>query len=172
MDFVKLSHIVAIDREWGIGKENKIPWHISADLKYFKETTLDHCVIMGRKTFDSLGKPLSRRTNIVVTRRGHSIIPGIYTFNNLAKAIDFGKENEKSELFIIGGGEIFKETLHLINRVYLTKIDQSFNCDTFYPRLDLQEWKMISERIPENSGEKEKSDLPFFSFQVWERVNQ
>ena len=170
MDFISVSHIVAVDSAWGIGKNNKIPWHISGDLRYFKETTLERCVIMGRKTFDSLGKPLSQRTNIVITRKGLSLIPGIFTFSNLEEALQFGKEKEKKELFIIGGGEIFKDTLHLANRAYITKIDQNFDCDTFYPELDENEWKCVSIKKPQ-----ENPDFPSkvsYTFQVWERVNQ
>lgn len=129
-----ISIIVAHSKNMAIGKKNKIPWHIPDDLKRFKLFTTGHAVIMGRKTFQSLGQPLPNRTNIVISHDfkhgGAIVVP------SLEEAIKKAKEIEEEEIFIIGGGKVYAEALPLIDRLYVTTIDQKVDGDAFFPEYD------------------------------------
>jgi dihydrofolate reductase len=125
-----INIIAAIDEKRGIGKNNKLPWYLPEDLKHFKEVTLNHTVVMGRKTFDSIGRPLPHRTNIVITNNPQFIAPeGVIVTHSLDEAL----EKAKGDVFIIGGGEIFKQAILRTDRLYLTLIKADFGCDTFFP---------------------------------------
>lgn len=134
-----ISMIVAIAENNAIGKENKLLWHLPADLKHFKEITSGHTIIMGRKTFDSVGKPLPNRRNIVITRKSDFEIPGAEVVNTLEQAIALCDETE--EVFIGGGAEIYKMAMNITDKIYLTVVKGTFDADTFFPALDPATWK-------------------------------
>lgn len=138
-----ITLIVAMDPHNGIGIDGKLPWHIKEDLKLFKERTLNHKVVMGRKTFESIGKPLPNRENIVVTRNQFfSNVEHISVIHNLES---FLSENEKTneEIFIIGGAEIYQIALPYAKRLAISHINKSYNCDTFFPMFNSKKYKEI-----------------------------
>lgn len=134
-----VSIIVAIAENHGIGKDNQLMWKLPADLKHFKDMTSGHTVIMGRKTFESVGKPLPNRRNIVVTRKTDLEIPGAEVVNNLPAAIALCADTE--EVFIVGGAEIYKMAMEMTDKIYLTVVKGSFDADTFFPPIDSKTWK-------------------------------
>lgn len=153
-----VSHIVAASENGAIGIANGLPWHIPEDLKFFKETTKNSVIVMGRKTYDSLGKPLPKRVNIVVSRSAKkSDFPqDVILHTDIAKAVneakDIGDKQDLSEVFIVGGSEIYKQTLEkdLVDRIYLTRVFKTVKGDAFYPDVDLTRFKLSSERLSEN----------------------
>ena len=147
-----LSLIVATAQNNAIGRNNELLWHISEDLKYFKSTTTGHPVIMGRKTYESIGRPLPGRRNIVVTR-GTIEMPQVKNpqttsfevSNNLDEVISLAK-NSDNEFFVMGGGELYKQTFSCADRLYITKIyAEAEGADTFFPVVDEDEWKVVKE---------------------------
>jgi dihydrofolate reductase len=163
-----LSFIVAVATNRVIGRNNKLPWHLSTDLKRFKELTTGHAVIMGRKTFDEIGrKPLPKRLNIVVTRTTPADAPPDVIF---APSIDEALARipaSDPEPFILGGAEIFRQTLALARRMYVTQVHADVEGDTFFPEFDdVNEWQLIDR---EDFEADEKNDYPF-SFLTYERV--
>jgi len=154
---MKLSLIVATANNNAIGRHNELPWHLPEDLKYFKSVTLGKPIIMGRKTFESIGKPLPGRTNIVVTRQQHWKHAGVLVARNVEEALAIGKQfhSEQNkladEIMVIGGAEIYRHALPLANRVYLTKIAVDVDgADAYFPELSPVEWKLVSE-LPGNT---------------------
>ena len=138
----KISIIVAMSQNSVIGFKNELPWHISEDLKNFRKITLNHSVIMGRKTYDSIGKPLKDRCNIVISRDASLKIDGVEVVDSLKKAIS--KTNKLSEVFIIGGEQIYSIALPIATHMYITKVDGIFDGDAFFPDYIQDEWKEIS----------------------------
>ena len=131
-----------------IGKDNKLPWHFSSDLKFFKQLTTGQTVIMGRKTFESIGKPLPERENFVVSRTARKSNSSVNYFTSIKEAIAAVKTKDG---FVIGGSSIFKETMPLVNGIYMTKIDAEFDGDTFYPKIPdsfVEESKMLLQENP------------------------
>ncbi len=167
---MKLSLIVAATPKNVIGRNNELPWHLPQDLKYFKSITLGKPIIMGRKTFESIGKPLPGRTNIVVTRQADWSYAGVLVAKNIAVALVIGQQflNEQNqgaeEIMVIGGAEIYRLALPLANRVYLTRINIDIDGDAFFPDLPSAEWKLISETVGEADA------LLPHSFLVYERL--
>lgn len=144
---MKIALIVAIAENNAIGKNNELLWHLPADLKRFKEITTGHHIIMGRKTFESIGKPLPNRTSIVISRNSDYQPEGVQVVHSLRAAFELCKDEE--EVFIIGGGAIYKETLHLADRIYLTKVHQDFTADTFFPPIEWENWNITKkESLP------------------------
>lgn len=139
---MKLSLIVAMTQNRVIGKDNQMPWHLPAELAWFKQNTLGKPVIMGRKTFQSIGKPLPNRQNIVLSRQ-----PFIFTdvdwANSLESALELAKGSE--EIMLIGGGELFKQALPFAEKLYLTEIQTQLEGDTFFPALDTTQWELLYE---------------------------
>ena len=158
-----VSIIVAIGENHAIGKNNQLLWHMPNDLKHFKDTTSGRTIIMGRKTFDSVGKPLPRRRNIVVTRQDITI-PGCEVVKSIEDGLALCKGED--EVFIGGGAEIYKLAMHLTNRIYLTIIHKSFDADTFFPEIDKTEWKEVKR---EDFEPDEKNPLPY-SFITLQRL--
>lgn len=157
----RISMIVAIDSKMGMGKNGTIPWHLSADLKRFKKLTTGHTIIMGRKTFDSIisyiGKPLPNRINMVITRNPDFKAEGVSINTSLEEALSEANENEQSEIFIIGGAQIFQQAIdmNVVDRIYLTKIEGDYGADTFFPPYaDFK--KVISEESGQSNGVKYK----------------
>lgn len=136
-----LSIIVAISENWAIGKNNQLLWHLPADLKHFKEITTGNTIIMGRKTFDSIGKPLPQRRSIVISRNPNLAIEGVEVVNSLQQAIAQCKDGEKA--FIIGGAEIYHQAIPYVSTIHLTKVHQQYDADTFFPELNPDEWREI-----------------------------
>jgi len=140
----KISIIVAVDENWIIGKKEGLPWKLPADLKHFKTLTTGHTVIMGRKTYDSIGKPLPDRINIVISRNNPNISDCI-NVSSVKEALEAAPDNQ--EIFIIGGAEIYNQFLPLTQKIYLTKIHHQFNGDIFFPKLNLYEWTEVERQI-------------------------
>ncbi len=151
---MKISIIVAIDEKRGIGKDNKIPWYISKDFKRFKKITINHPVVMGRKTFESIGKPLVDRTNIVISRNLDYKKNGIEIADSLENALAIAKKSPgNSEVFIIGGEQIFKQTIGLADKLYITKIKGDYNADTFFPPFSAFKRVVFEKKAKEGSFE-------------------
>ena len=161
-----LSHIVAASENNVIGFNNELPWHLANDFKYFKNKTWGMPVIMGRKSFESLKKGLPGRINIVVTNNGNWHPEGIYVANSIDKAIEKAKESDAKEIFIIGGGEIFKQTMDKVSRIYLTRVHATIEGDTFYPEIEKDKWKLIDEQTFPSD---EKNNY-VYTFEVWEKI--
>ena len=135
MDEPKISLIAAISDNNVIGRDNKLPWHISTDLQRFKKLTLNHPIIMGRKTFGSIGKPLPKRTNIIITRDKDYKVEGAIVVHSIKEAIETAQKSEhgKEEIFIIGGGQIFKEAIAFADKLYLTIVHVTIDGDAYFP---------------------------------------
>ena len=145
---MKVSLIVAVSENGVIGKDNDLIWHLPKDMKFFKDTTMGHHVIMGRKNFESIPhkfRPLPNRTNIVITRQSDYKAEDSIVVNSVEEALKVAKSNEENEAFIIGGGQIYKLALeaNLIDRIYLTRIHHSFDGDTFFPELS-SDWEEVN----------------------------
>lgn len=135
-----ISLIVATGKNRVIGLNNEMPWHLPADLAYFKKTTTGHAVVMGRKTFQSIGRPLPNRLNLILTTDKMFQASGCQVVHSVKEVLEFG---ENQELFVIGGAEIYQQFLPYANKVYLTYIHESFQGDTFFPELT-EEWELQS----------------------------
>lgn len=140
-----ISQIAAISKNYVIGKNNQLPWHLPADMHYFKETTQGHFVIMGRKNYEAEGKPLPDRTNIIITRKENFSAPGCFVFKTIDEALEYCQDQNQQEIFIIGGGEIYKQTLEITQRIYLTIIDIEIDGDVFYPKLNFDDWQVLKK---------------------------
>jgi dihydrofolate reductase len=160
-----ISLIVAASQNDVIGKDNQLPWHLPADMKYLKNVTLGHHVIMGRKTFDALGKPLPGRTNIIITRQEDFTADGCIVVNDIHHAIDYAKAHDETECFIIGGGDIFIQSLIWADRIYLTRVMHKFEGDTFFPQLAEGDWNEVKVERHLND---EKNKYPY-AFMVYDR---
>jgi dihydrofolate reductase len=160
-----ISLIVAAAENNAIGKDNQLLWHLPNDLKFFKNTTWGGVVIMGRKTFESVNKPLPGRVNIVITRQKNWQAENVLTAESIEAAIQLATEEGFKEIFIIGGGEIYKESMSMSSRIYLTRVHTNVEGDTFFPEMNEQEWELISSNKMD-ADEKHAFD---YSFQVWER---
>lgn len=138
-----ISLIAAVAENNVIGKDNTLIWHLPADMKYFKEKTTGHCVLTGRKNYESIPekfRPLPNRTNLIITRQANYDAPGALVFPSIESAISFAKQKGENELFIIGGAEIYKQCLPFADKLYLTEIKQSFDGDAFFPVVDNFIW--------------------------------
>lgn len=132
-----ITIVVAISSNYAIGKDNQLLWHLPKDLKHFKDITAGGTVVMGRKTYDSVGRPLPKRRNIVITRQDIKI-DGCEVVKSIEDAIAICKTEE--EVFIVGGAEIYRQAMHICNRIYLTIVHHSFEADTFFPEIDYKAW--------------------------------
>jgi len=160
-----ISIIVAVSENDVIGKDNTLIWHLPADMKYFKEKTSGYCIITGRKNYESLPekfRPLPNRTNIVITRQKDYDAPGAIVVSSLEIAIQKAKEIETNEIFIIGGGEIFNQSLPMTDRIYLTKIHEHFQGDVYFPKLNSDEWEEV-DRQDHQIDEKNKYPYSFIT---------
>jgi dihydrofolate reductase len=140
-----ISIIVAIAQNNVIGNNNQLIWHIPGDLKRFKLITMGHAVVMGRKTYESIGKPLPGRKNVIISRQNNFKAEGCQVYEFFEKALESLKTEE--EIFIIGGGEIYRLAMPLAHRIYLTKIHKNFPGDTFFPEINQEEWKILHEEL-------------------------
>jgi dihydrofolate reductase len=140
---VIISLIVAMDEKRGIGKAGKLPWRLSSDLKNFRELTMGHHLIVGRKTFESIGKPLPGRQMIVVSRDRGFKPEGCLVAGSVQDALNIAQEHGETELFVIGGAEIYSQTLQAADRLYLTQVHAEVDADTFFPELNFGEWNPV-----------------------------
>jgi dihydrofolate reductase len=159
-----ISLIVAAATNNAIGNNNQLLWKLPNDLKFFKNTTWANAIVMGRKTFESLGnKPLPGRLNIVITRQNNWQAPGVSIVHSLDDAIFLAKSHQYKELFVAGGGEIYKEALSRADKIYLTRVHTSIDGDTFFPEIDLNKWQMETDL---EFAADAKHAYPY-SFQLW-----
>jgi dihydrofolate reductase len=155
---MNLSIIVALSENNVVGINNQLPWHLSADLKRVKALTMGHHLIMGRKTFESIGRPLPGRTNVIITRNMDYKAEGCVVVSSLSEALQNAQHD--SEAFVFGGGEIFREALPLVNKIYMTRIHRNFEGDTRFPELNPREWKETA-RQDFNADEKNNYNYSF-----------
>lgn len=136
-----ISLLVAMDDNMGIGKNNQLPWHLSEDLKRFKALTMGHHIVMGRKTYESIGRSLPGRTMIVVTRNPeYTADNGVLITNSLPEALEIAEKSGENEVFVVGGAEIFSQTLPIANKIYLTRVHAHLDADVFFPAFDRGAW--------------------------------
>ncbi len=167
---MKISLIAAVAENNVIGKNNDLIWHLPNDLKYFKKITLGHHIVLGRKNYLSIPekyRPLPGRTNIVLSRNHNFQAPGCIVFDSLEKAVEYARNHNETELFIIGGGEIYKQALdkNIVNRLYITHVHEQFDGDTFFPEIDFSEWNLVSKQCF-TKDDKHPHD---YSFCVYEK---
>ncbi|MBB1285945.1 dihydrofolate reductase [Flavisolibacter sp. BT320] len=160
-----ISLLLAVSENGVIGKNNALPWHLPNDLKYFKNLTWGLPILMGRKTFDSIGKPLPGRKSIVITRNNDWRYNGVEVVHSLEEAVKTAEVLGAKEIFVIGGAEIFNASLPQANRIYLTRIHQEFEGDVFFPAIDETTWQLSSSRFC-RKDEKNPYD---HTYQVWEK---
>ncbi len=162
---MKVSLIVAVAENGVIGKNNELPWRLSADLKHFKRITTGHHIIMGRKTFESIGKPLPNRTSIIITRQLDYEQEGCLVANSIEQAIELAKQNGETKAFIIGGGQIYESSLELADKIYLTRVHAEIEGDAFFPSLDSTRWKETS-REKHEADKKNQFDFSFVEMEM------
>jgi len=163
-----LSLIAALGENRVIGVDNSMPWHLPGDFKYFKATTLGKPIIMGRKTWDSLGRPLPGRLNIVVSRQAGLVLEGAEVYPSLETAVvraqAWANEQGVDEVMLIGGAQLYAQGLAQADRLYLTRVALSPEGDAWFPEFDLAQWKLVSDVAKAAEGDK-----PAYSFEIWER---
>ena len=163
---MSIKLICAISKNNVIGKDNKLPWNISEDLKRFKELTSNNLIVMGRKTFDSIGRPLPNRKNIVLSKNKSLIIDSVEVFDSPADVIDYHKKNsEQKDLYVIGGTYIYELFFEYCEYLYITFVDKEYLGDAFFPKVDWNKWKLISEE----SGYDDKEKVNFY-FRDYKRI--
>jgi dihydrofolate reductase len=155
---MKTSLIVAMAQNRAIGKDNQLLWHLSADLKYFRQLTTNHHIVMGRKTYESIGKPLPNRVTVIVTRDQKYDVEGCSVEHSLEEALALCKSNNETETFIIGGGEIYTQALDLTDRIYLTEVKATIEGDVYFPEIDDTKFK---ETFRESHEADEKNEYAF-----------
>ena len=161
-----VSLVVAAATNNAIGKNGTMPWHLPNDMKHFKNITWGMPVVMGRKTFESLGKPLAGRKNIVITRQPGWKAEGAVVVQTIDDALFLVKETDAKEAMVIGGGEIYKTLFNKAGRIYLTRIEAEPDADTFFPAISPKEWKMVSQQ----KHEADEKNAYRYSFEIWERI--
>ncbi|MFD1738386.1 dihydrofolate reductase [Bacillus salitolerans] len=159
-----ISFVVAMDENQVIGRNNELPWHIPGDLAYFKRVTMGHSIVMGRKTHESIGRPLPGRENIILTRNLGYESEACTVIHSLDEIKVL--EQHHKEIFVIGGAEIFKELLPIADRLYLTKIHHEFEGDTFFPTVNWEEWSIIEQE----TGIKDEKNPYDYEFITYERM--
>ncbi|MEC0228919.1 dihydrofolate reductase [Paenibacillus alba] len=159
---MSISFIFAMDRNRAIGLNNTLPWHLPADLKFFKAVTLGHPILMGRKTYDSIGKPLPGRRNIILTQNPAFQAEGCEVVHSVQEAVEAFQDQE---LFVIGGAEIFRLFSEVVNRMYITFIEHEFEADTYISELDLSQWSLQSSE----QGERNEKNPYEYYFRIYEK---
>lgn len=157
-----ISIIVALSENNVVGVNNQLPWKLSADLKRVKGLTMGHHIIMGRKTYESIGRPLPGRVNVVISRNPDFQAAGCTRAGSLSEALTISKSD--SEVFIFGGGEVFREALPMVSRIYMTKVHHRLDGDTHFPQLNPHEWEEI-ERAEFKADEKNEYNYSFITLE-------
>lgn len=152
-----IAIVVAVAENNVIGKDNQLIWHLPSDLKHFKNITMGHPMLMGRKTYESIGKPLPGRTTIIITRQPDFNAEGCIVVNSIQEAISEAKQLDE-QAYLIGGAEIYRQALDVTDTIYLTRIYHSFEGDTFFPEIKEDEWQKVSE---EHHEPDEKNRYPY-----------
>lgn len=140
-----MNMIVAVDKNWGIGKNNQLMWHIPSDMRFFREKTMGHIVVMGRKTLESFpkGQPLKQRTNIVLSSNSNYKVKDALVLHTVEETLEYLKKYPSEDIFIIGGASIYRQFFPYCNKAYVTKIGHTFEADTYFPDLDkIPEWEL------------------------------
>jgi len=161
-----ISLIVAAAENNAIGKNNQLLWNLPNDLKFFKNTTWGFPIIMGRKTFESVNKPLPGRTNIVVTTKADWHVEGAIRTSNMQEAIIEAEKTNSKQIFILGGGEIYKQSMELADNIYITRVHATLDGDTFFPEIDINKWKLTSNE----DFEADEKHAYRYSFQMWKKI--
>lgn len=156
----KISAIVAMSENHVIGDDNQLPWHLPADLKHFKTITSGHPILMGRKTYESIGRPLPNRTNIIITRNPSYEAPGCIVVQSINEAVESAASIGSNEIFIIGGAEVYKQLLPNIERIYLTVVHDVFDGDAFFPEFNANDW-IEKERVKHDADENNEYAYSF-----------
>ncbi len=164
------SAIVAVSDNNAIGRDNQLPWHLPEDLKFFKRTTMGKPMLMGRKTFESLGRVLKDRLHIVVSHQKDLQLPeGVLLYNNIGEALVRMQQENADEGFIIGGGVLFAETMNMVDRLYITQVHTTIDdAHAFFPHVNHAHWKLVWEE-KHHADEKHAFD---YTFQQWERIKE
>jgi dihydrofolate reductase len=160
-----VSTIVAVAENNVIGKDNDIPWYLPADLKYFKKRTLNHHIIMGKNCYYSIGRPLPKRTNVVLSRDPYFTVSNCVVAHSIEEALEAALRNGEHEVFIIGGGQIYEQSQKYWDRIYLTQVDLKVDGDVFFPEIDEEIWKLVSSESHEPDEKNEHS----YTFKLYER---
>lgn len=163
---MKISIIAAVAKNNVIGNKNQIPWHLPADMKHFKETTMGHSIIMGQNTFKSIGHALPGRTNIILTFDEDFKSEGCIAVNSTEEALRIASAKGESEVFIIGGASVYKQFIGISDRLYITKIDKNFEGDTFFPEIDSKTWRLKNSF----KQKKDKANPYNFRFDLYEKI--
>ena len=161
---MNISCVVAVANNNVIGKDNGIPWYLPADLKYFKKITLDHHILMGRNCYHSIGRPLPKRTNVIITRDPFFIASNCLVAHSIDEALELAYENGESEAMIIGGGTIYDQTKDIWDKLYITEVDLNVDGDIFFPEIDYSKWKLISEE-PHKPDDKNEHPYVFKTYE-------
>ncbi len=162
-----ISFVAAAATNNAIGKDGKMPWHLPNDMKHFKNVTWGMPVVMGRKTFESLGKALAGRKNIVITRQSGWKAEGVVLVKSIEDALFVAKQTDAKEVMVIGGGEIYKALIGKAGRIYLTRVQAEPDADTFFPIIDPMQWHIMNQK----NYEADEKNAYNYSFQVWERYD-
>jgi dihydrofolate reductase len=163
---MNISCVVAVANNKVIGKDNDIPWYLPADLKYFKKITLDHHILMGRNCYESIGRPLPKRTNVIITRDPFFIASNCLIAHSIEEALEMAYDNGEEEAMIIGGGTIYDQTKDLWDKLYITEVDLNVDGDIFFPEIDYSKWNLQSEEPHQPDDKNEHS----YTFKMYERV--
>lgn len=158
-----ISFFVAMDENGVIGKNNALPWHLPADLAYFKAKTTGHTIVMGRKTYESIGRPLPNRRNIILTNNKQFTQEGCIVIHTVKEVLKLCKH--ESETFVIGGSEIYRAFLPYVQRLYITCLHHTFEGDTYFPTIDLTQWKLVSKQ----KGKRDEKNQFDYSFLIYEK---
>jgi len=162
---MRISFIVAKAENNVIGINNTLPWHLKDDLQNFKKITMGHHILMGRKTFESIGKALPGRMSLVISNTPQANLSNVFWFNSIFRAIKQAERSGETELFIIGGEKIFKYALSLVDRIYLTEVKGDIKGDVFFPPLSLKNWKKVSEQEFSKNADNDHD----FTFKILDR---
>ena len=157
-----ISFIVAMDRNHVIGSNNQMPWHLPNDLRFFKETTTGNTIVMGRKTFESIGRVLPNRKHIVITKSTTDFPNEVEIVHDIETIVKLSEDNNEEELFVIGGGDIFKQLLPYADKLYVTLINETFEGDVFFPVISMEEWEEVSR---EKGIQNERNPYEYYFIQ-------
>lgn len=157
-----ISFIVAMDRNHVIGSNNQMPWHLPNDLRFFKETTTGNTIVMGRKTFESIGRVLPNRKHIVITKSTTDFPNEVEVVHDIETIVKLSEDNNEEELFVIGGGNIFKQLLPYADKLYVTLINETFEGDVFFPVISMEEWEEVSR---EKGIQNERNPYEYYFIQ-------
>lgn len=162
---MQISVIVAYADNYVIGNDNKIPWHLPADLKYFKKITQGHCILMGRKCFESIGRPLPNRTNIIITRDTNFKAEGCFVFHDFESAEQFAQNKNENELMIIGGGEVYKHYLPKAQKLYITEVRAAIEGSIYFPKPNFEQYILTKYE----EGKLDERNTLSHCFKIWLR---